>query len=87
MVLGVPNLVGVPEGDGVGVIGGGVGDIGGGVGDIGGGVGDIGGGVGDIGGGVGDIGGAVGLDVEFLTKITGFALAEAATKIPYAGER
>ena len=39
MVLGVPNLVGVAEGDGVGVIGGGVGDIGGGVGDIGGGVG------------------------------------------------
>jgi hypothetical protein len=58
-VLGVPNLVGVPEGDGVGVIGGGVGDIGGGVGDIG--------------GGVGDIGGAVGLDVVFLTKMTGFA--------------
>jgi len=57
-VLGVPNLLGVP--DGVGVGGGGVG--GGGVG---------GGGVG--GGGVG--GGGVGLDVEVLTKTTGFALA------------
>jgi hypothetical protein len=56
-VLGVPNLVGVGVGGGVG--GGGVG--GGGVG---------GGGVG--GGGVG--GGGVGLDVEFLTKTTGFAL-------------
>jgi len=54
MVLGVPNLVGVAEGGGVGVIGGGVGDIG---------------------GGVGDIGGGVGLDVAFLTKMTGFALA------------
>jgi len=63
-VLGVPNLVGVPEGDGVGVGGDGVG-VGGGVG--GGGVG--GGGVG--GGGVG--GGTVGLDAEFLTKMTGFA--------------
>jgi hypothetical protein len=52
-VLGVPNLVGVGVGGGVG--GGGVG----------------GGGVG--GGGVG--GGGVGLDVEFLTKTTGFALA------------
>lgn len=66
-MLGVPNLVGVPEGDGVGVGGDGVGVGGGGVG--GGGVG--GGGVG--GGGVG--GGAVGLDIEFLTKITGLALA------------
>lgn len=47
MVPGVPNLVGVAEGDGVGVIG----------------------------GGVGDIGGGVGLDVAFLTKMTGFALA------------
>ena len=56
-MLGVPNLVGVGVGGGVG--GGGVG--GGGVG---------GGGVG--GGGVG--GGGVGLDVEFLTKTTGFAL-------------
>jgi hypothetical protein len=54
MVAGVPNLVGVPEGNGVGVGGGGVGVIG---------------------GGVGDIGGGVGLDVEFLTKTTGFALA------------
>ena len=35
MVPGVPNLVGVAEGDGVGVIGGGVGDIGGGVGGVG----------------------------------------------------
>jgi hypothetical protein len=61
MVLGVPNLLGVPDGDGVGVGGDGVG-VGGGVG---------GGGVG--GGGVG--GGGVGLDVEFLTKTTGFALA------------
>ena len=61
MVLGVPNLVGVAEGDGVGVIGGGVGDIGGGVGDIG--------------GGVGDIGGGVGLDGAFLAKTIGFALA------------
>jgi hypothetical protein len=56
-------VLGVPNLEGVG--GGGVG--GGGVG--GGGVG--GGGVG--GGGVG--GGGVGLDVEFLTKTTGFALA------------
>jgi hypothetical protein len=63
IVLGVPNLLGVP--DGVGVGGGGVG--GGGVG--GGGVG--GGGVG--GGGVG--GGGVGLDAEVLTKTAGFALA------------
>jgi hypothetical protein len=40
-VLGVPYLVGVPDGDtvGVGVGGGGVGVIGGGVGVIGGGVG------------------------------------------------
>ena len=52
-------VVGVPNLDGVGVGGGGVG--GGGVG---------GGGVG--GGGVG--GGGVGLDVEFVTKTTGFAL-------------
>ena len=65
MVAGVPNLVGVPDGEGVGVGGDGVG-VGGGVG---------GGGVGDIGGGVGDIGGGVGLDVEFLTKMTGFAFA------------
>ena len=36
MVLGVPNLVGVPEADGVGVGGGGVGVIGGGVGVMGG---------------------------------------------------
>ena len=56
-MLGVPNLVGVGVGGGVG--GGGVG--GGGVG---------GGGVG--GGGVG--GGGVGLDVEFFTKTSGFAL-------------
>lgn len=66
-MLGVPNLVGVPDGDGVGVGGDGVG-VGGG------GVGVIGGGVGVIGGGVGDIGGAVGLDVVLLTKTTGFAL-------------
>jgi hypothetical protein len=65
MVLGVPNLVGVPDGDTVGVGGGGVG--GGGVG--GGGVG--GGGVG--GGGVGGGGGGLGFDVAFLTKMTGFA--------------
>ena len=58
MVAGVPNFVGVPDGDGVGVGGDGVG---------------VGGGVG--GGGVGDIGGGVGLDVTFLTKITGFAFA------------
>ena len=68
MVLGVPNLVGVPEGDTVGVGGGGVGVIGGGVGVIG-------GGVGVIGGGVGVIGRGVGLDVVLLTKTTGFALA------------
>ncbi len=68
MVLGVPNLVGVPEGDTVGVGGGGVGVIGGGVGVIG-------GGVGVIGGGVGVIGLGVGLDVVLLTKTTGFALA------------
>ena len=61
MVLGVPNLVGVPEGDTVGVGGGGVGVIGGGVGVIG--------------GGVGVIGRGVGLDVVLLTKTTGFALA------------
>ena len=68
MVLGVPNLVGVPEGDTVGVGGGGVGVVGGGVGVIG-------GGVGVIGGGVGVIGLGVGLDVVLLTKTTGFALA------------
>ena len=61
-MLGVPNLVGVPEGDGVGVGGDGVGVGGGGVG---------GGGVG--GGGVG--GGTVGLDVELLAKTTGLAFA------------
>ena len=66
MVLGVPNLVGVPEAEGVGVGGGGVGVIGGGVGVIGGGVGVIGGGVGGIVG--------VGFDVDMRTKIAGFAL-------------
>ena len=59
MMLGVPNLVGVPDGDGVGVGGDGVG-VGGG-------------GVGVIGGGVGVIGGGVGFGVEVLTKTTGFA--------------
>jgi len=59
IVLGVPNLIGVPEGDTVGVGGGGVGVTGGGVGVIGGGVGDIGGGVG----------------FELLTKTTGFEFA------------
>jgi hypothetical protein len=39
MVPGVPNLIGVPDGDAVGVGGGGVGVMGGGVGVIGGGVG------------------------------------------------
>jgi hypothetical protein len=58
-VLGVPNLVGVPDGDTVGVGGGGVG-VGGG-------------GVGEIGGGVGEIGGRVGFGDELLTKTTGFA--------------
>jgi len=58
MVLGVPNLVGVPDGDGVGVGGDGVG-VGGG-------------GVGVMGGGVGVMGRGVGFDV--LTKTTGFAL-------------
>ena len=61
MMLGVPNLVGVPEGDGVGVGGGGVGVTGGGVGVTG--------------GGVGVIGGGVGLELEVLTKTTGFAFA------------
>jgi len=65
-VLGVPNLIGVPDADGVGVGGGGVGVIGGGVGVIGGGVGVIGGGVGVMGGGVG---------FEVLTKTTGFEFA------------
>ena len=60
MVLGVPNLLGVPDADGVGVGGGGVGVIGGGVGVIGGGVGVIGG---------------VGFEVDVLTKTTGFAFA------------
>jgi len=60
MVLGVPNLIGVPDADGVGVGGGGVGVMGGGVGDIGGGVGDMGG---------------VGFGGDMLTKTTGFALA------------
>ena len=64
MVAGVPNLPGVPDGNGVGVGGDAVGVGGGGVGVGGGGVG---------GGGVG--GGAVGLGAEFLTKTTGFALA------------
>ena len=59
MVLGVPNLVGVPDGDTVGVGGGGVGVMGGGVGVMGGGVGVMGG---------------VGLGVDVLTKTTGFAL-------------
>jgi len=36
MVLGVPNLIGVPDADGVGVGGGGVGVMGGGVGVMGG---------------------------------------------------
>ena len=35
-MLGVPNLIGVPDADGVGVGGGGVGVIGGGVGVMGG---------------------------------------------------
>jgi len=69
-VLGVPNLVGVPDGDTVGVGGGGVGVIGGGVGVIGGGVGVIGGGVGVIGGG-----GGVGFGDVVLTNTTGFAFA------------
>jgi hypothetical protein len=73
MVLGVPNLVGVPDAEGVGVGGGGVGVTGGGVGVIGGGVGVIGGGVGVIGGGVGGIVG-VGFDVDVRTKTAGFAL-------------
>ena len=73
-MLGVPNLLGVPDADGVGVGGGGVGVIGGGVGVIGGGVGVIGGGVGVIGGSVGVIGG-VGFEVDVLTKTTGFAFA------------
>jgi hypothetical protein len=60
MVLGVPNLVGVPDGDGVGVGGDGVG-VGGG-------------GVGVIGGGVGVIGRGVGLEPEVRTKTAGFAL-------------
>ena len=38
-MLGVPNLIGVPDGDAVGVGGGGVGVMGGGVGVMGGGVG------------------------------------------------
>ena len=59
MVLGVPNLIGVPDADGVGVGGGGVGVMGGGVGVMGGGVGDMGG---------------VGFGVDMLTKTTGFAL-------------
>ena len=61
MVPGVPYLIGVPDGDGVGVGGGGVGVIGGGVGVIG--------------GGVGVIGGGAGLEDEVLTKTTGFAFA------------
>jgi hypothetical protein len=61
MVLGVPNLLGVPDADGVGVGGGGVGVIGGGVGVIG--------------GGVGVTGRGVGLELEVLTKMTGFAFA------------
>ena len=65
-MLGVPNLIGVPDADGVGVGGGGVGVIGGGVGVIGGGVGVMGGGVGVTGGGVG---------FEVLTKTTGFEFA------------
>ena len=68
MVLGVPNLLGVPDADGVGVGGGGVGVIGGGVGVIG-------GGVGVIGGGVGVTGRGVGLELEVLTKMAGFAFA------------
>jgi hypothetical protein len=68
MVLGVPNLLGVPDADGVGVGGGGVGVIGGGVGVIG-------GGVGVTGGGVGVTGRGVGLELEVLTKMTGFAFA------------
>ena len=59
MVLGVPNLIGVPDADGVGVGGGGVGVMGGGVGVMGGGVGVMGG---------------VGFGVDMLTKTTGFAL-------------
>jgi hypothetical protein len=59
MVLGVPNLIGVPDADGVGVGGGGVGVMGGGVGVMGGGVGVMGGG---------------GFGVDMLTKTTGFAL-------------
>ena len=66
MVLGVPNLVGVPDGDAVGVGGGGVGVMGGGVGVMGGGVGVMGGGVGVMSG--------VGFGVDMLTKTTGFAL-------------
>ena len=58
-MLGVPNLIGVPDADGVGVGGGGVGVMGGGVGVIGGGVGVMGG---------------VGFGVDMLTKTTGFAL-------------
>ena len=57
-------VAGVPNLEGVGVGGGGVG--GRGVG---------GGGVGGGGVGGGGVGGGVGLDVEFLTKTTGFALA------------
>ena len=60
-MLGVPNLLGVPDADGVGVGGGGVGVIGGGVGVIG--------------GGVGVTGRGVGLELEVLTKMTGFAFA------------
>ena len=60
MVLGVPNLIGVPDADGVGVGGGGVGVCGGGVGVMGGGVGDMGG---------------VGFGVDMLTKTAGFEFA------------
>jgi len=67
MVLGVPNLPGVPDGDTVGVGGGGVGVMGGGVGVMG-------GGVGVMGGGVGVMGGGVGFGVDMLTKTNGFAL-------------
>jgi len=63
MVLGVPYLIGVPDGDtlGVGVGGGGVGVIGGGVGVT-------------VGGGGGGGGGGVGFE-EVLTKTTGFEFA------------
>lgn len=69
-MLGVPNLVGVPDGVGAGpMVAVGVG--GGGVGVIGGGGGVIGGGVGVIGGG----GGGGGLGAEGRAKTIGFAFA------------